>query len=236
MQCTTKQRESSKKIWLISYGANGPNITHSSWNSMTEIPIDECYTLAQRDTKYTLVHAKKRVTAYAIGKAMEILEQETGIKRVSIFGYNDFSAGSDIMEHPGMKLIIENVNKQSPLFESWLEAGDIRSCKRGLLNRFLVSVDLNHMSRIQLLNYIRDFKHSTEQAFSEHEQQQVEAQLELSKAQAQLTKKSEKIKELERLRAEDQKEMDEMEQELNARMDRIKALKIEVNTLKSLLQ
>jgi len=229
MQCTMKQRESSKKIWLMSYGANGPNITHSSWNSMTKIPIDECYTLAQRDMKYTLVHAKKRVTAYAIGKVMEIIEQETGIKRVSIFGYSELSAGSDIMEHPGMKLIIEHVNRGSQLLESWLECGNIQSNKRGILNRFLVSVDLSHMSRIQLLNYIRDYKHSTEQELSEHEQKYF-------KAEEELNRRMEKIKELKRLRAEDQKEMDEMEQELNARMDRIKALKIENNTLKSLMQ
>lgn len=203
---------------------------------MTSIKIDECYTLAQRDMKYTLVHATKRVSAHAIAKAMDILEQETGIKRVNIFGYNDFSAGSEIMEHPGMKLIIEHVNKQSPLFEYWLEAGDIRSYKRGLLNRFLLSVDLNHMSRIQLLNYIRDFKHSTEQASSEREEQLLQTQTDLSNAEAELTRKSEKIKELKRLRVDDQKEMDEMEQELNARMDRIKALKIENKTLKSLLQ
>jgi hypothetical protein len=196
---------------------------------MTKITIDECYTLAQRDMKYTLVHATKRVTAYAIGKAVEKLEQETGIKRVSIFGYNDVSAGSDIMEHPGMKLIIEHVNKQSPLFEYWLEFGDIWSYKRGILNRFLVSVDLNHMSRIQLLNYIRDFKHSIEKELSEHEQRHIEAETEI-------LQKSEKIKELKRQRAEDQKEMDEMEQELNARMDRIRALKIELRALKSMMQ
>jgi len=85
------------------------------------------------------------------------------------------------------------------------------------------------MTRIQLLNYIRDYKQSTEQELSEHEQKHV-------KDEEELNKRMQKIKELKRLRTEDQKEMDEMEQELNARMDRIKALKIEVNTLKSLLQ
>ena len=229
MQNAIKQRESGKKTWLISYRASGQNITHSNWNSMTKISIDECYTLAQRDMKYTLVHATKRVTAYAIGKAIGKLEQETGIKRFSIFGYGEISSGGDITEHPGMKLIIEHVNKQSPLLESWLECGDIRSNKRGILNRFLVSVDLNQMTRIQLLNYIRDYKQSTEQELSEHEQKHV-------KDEEELNKRMQKIKELKRLRTEDQKEMDEMEQELNARMDRIKALKIEVNTLKSLLQ
>ena len=196
---------------------------------MTKISIDECYTLAQRDMKYTLVHATKRVTAYAIGKAIGKLEQETGIRRFSIFGYGEISSGGDITEHPGMKLIIEHVNKQSPLLESWLECGDIRSNKRGILNRFLVSMDLDQMTRIQLLNYIRDYKQSTEQELSEHEQKYF-------KAEEELDRRMEKIKELKRQRAEDQKEMDEMEQELDARMDRIKALKIENKTLKSLLQ
>jgi hypothetical protein len=229
LECTTRQRESSKKTWLISYGASGPNITHLNWNSMTEVMIDECYTLAQRDMKYTLIHATKRLTAYAIGKAVGKLEREIGIRRFSVFGYGDCSAGSDITEHPGMKLIVEHVNKQSPLFECWIEAGDIRSYKRGLLNRFLVSVDLNHMSRIQLLNYIQDFKQSTEQALRVREQRRDEIQMEL-------TKKTEQIKELKRQRADTRKEMDEMKRELNARKDHINALRIEENTLRSLLQ
>lgn len=196
---------------------------------MTEILIDECYTLVQRDVKYTLIHATKRVTVNTIGRAVAILEQETGMKRVGIFGYSELSSGSGIMEHPGMKLMIEHANQESPLFEYWLEHGDIRSYRRGLLNRFLISDDLHLISRAQLLNYIRDFKQSTDLELSRHEQQHIEDQKEL-------TKKAEKIKELRRLRDDDQREMDEMEQELDVRMDRIKALKTEKKMLRSLFQ
>ena len=200
MQKEAMQKEASKKIWLFSYGADGPIITNEIWRTSTEIQLDEFYLLVQRDFKYVLIRANKRVTPHRIKLAIAKLEAETGIKSAGIFGYDEISSGCNVSEHPGMKLIIEHMNKGSQCFEYWLAmGGSIRSNKRCLLNRYLNTLDLKEMSKIQLLNFIQNEKAKNDSLFLEQ---------------------NSRILELEQ-------ETEEMEQELHRRMSRIKQLKSE---------
>jgi len=194
------QKEASKKVWLFSYGADGQNITNEIWTTSTEIELDEFYVLVQRDFKYMLIRTNKRVTPHRIKIAVAKLEEDTGIKSAGIFGYDEVSSGCNVPEHPGMRLIIEHMNKGSQCFEYWLATGgSIRSNKRCLLNRYLNTLDLRDMSKIQLLNFIQSEK---------------------AKNESMLLEQSSRILELEQ-------EAEEMVQELDKRMSRIKQLKSE---------
>jgi len=199
------QREGPKKIWLFSYGASGPSISNTIWTSSTGIDIDECYTLSQRDFKYTLIHTTKRISPPSMKSAVTKLETVTGIKGAGIFGYDNLLSGIGVSEHPGMKLMIEHMNKESTCFEYWLQSGSIESNRRSLLNKYLDSHDLCTMSKPQLLNYIHSYKRKLESKLQEQDS---------------------KILELEQ-------ENEEMETELGKRMDRIKTLKSENKMLRS---
>lgn len=155
-------REAAKKIWLFTYGASGPGITGLSWVVSTDIAIDECYTLTQRDFNYTLIRTSKRVTVHCMQKVFKDLEDETGIKGTLVFGYDELNYGDSLLEHPGIKMMIEHMNQKSSQFQYWMREGTLETNKRGLLNRFMVSKDLKEMSKIQLLNYIESKKRKAE--------------------------------------------------------------------------
>ena len=78
-------QESTKRNWLITYGASYPSITHELLDS-SHIQADECYTLTQRDLKYTLINATDCLRSSAVVlllKANHIIPQEVlGMKRL----------------------------------------------------------------------------------------------------------------------------------------------------------
>jgi len=39
-----KKRPTTKRIWIITYGAAGPSITHEIIHNDTKVEVDECYT------------------------------------------------------------------------------------------------------------------------------------------------------------------------------------------------
>ena len=156
------QQEASKKIWLFSYGASGQSITKLSWTVSTDIDIDECYTLTQRDIKYTLIHTPKRVTIYRMKIVFKSLERLMGIIGACVFGYDEISYGECVMEHPGVKMMIEHMNNGSKLLDSWLQHGSLETNKRGLLGKFVLSNSLKEMSKSQLLHYIQNQKRKAE--------------------------------------------------------------------------
>jgi len=155
-------QEAPRKVWFFSYGASGPSITNTLFISSTGVEIDECYTLTQRDLKYTLIHTNKRISVYCMKNIFKTLESETGIKGFCIFGYDEITYGDRVSEHPGLKLMIEHMNNRSPLFDHWLRYGSLETNKRGLLTKFMTSNDLKGMSKIQLIHYIQNHKRKAE--------------------------------------------------------------------------
>ena len=137
------------------------------------LQVDECYTLAQRDLKYTLLHVRSRLVRSAFSSMMCKFDETYGIKSMCVFGYNAISIGDEIDEHPGMLLIANELNKASPTLQYWMANGDIKENKHGLLYPYLTCVDLPKMTKAQMLNYVRNLK--SELAESKHMNTQAES-------------------------------------------------------------
>ena len=139
--------------YLLTYGASGQSITHALCSGTLE--MDECYTLTQRDLKYTLVHLLRLTVRSTMTSLMCRLDEMYQIKSASVFGYPAVSLGPEIDEHPGMLLIVEHLNKSSPLLDCWLVKGTVKDNKQGLLYAHLTGFDVDTMNKTQLLNYVK---------------------------------------------------------------------------------
>lgn len=137
-----------KRTWFITYGASCTSITHITCSELG-VDIDECYTLTQRDFKYTLIHLAKKQTLSRIQQLLIDAEKAYGIKANNIFGYEPI-AGDDLEDHPGMNLMIACMNNKDECFESWLLKLDLHSNTRGLMYRFLFDEDVTKMAKPQL--------------------------------------------------------------------------------------
>jgi len=141
-----------KRVWLITYGASSPTITHAIC-SECGIEIDECYSLTQRDFKYTLIHSNKRKTFLSVKQMLNAAEIAHGIKTSNIFGYDVITGNtSRLKDHPGMKLMIDHMNRKDINFQHWLSKGNLYSNARGVMHRFLVGTDVSShkLTRTQL--------------------------------------------------------------------------------------
>ena len=127
---------SCKKV-LVSYGSSGESITHMMLSSYPAIIVDECYTLSQREFKYTLIHSQVRVSRWTICNILKDLDKKHGIKSVAVFGYDEISIGDSIESHPGLRLMIDHIASKSPLFEYWMQNGSLGTNTRGILYKYL---------------------------------------------------------------------------------------------------
>ena len=144
-------RESAKRNWLITYGASCQSITHAMLD-VHHIRADECYTLVQRDLKYTLIHVPDRLRSASVDsflKSYAIVQQE-------IFGYdaltrNNGQDSSTIERHPGFMLIVEHLNTGSQLLEQWPSSPR----RNSLLWRHWNGVGIECLSKNELMNRLR---------------------------------------------------------------------------------
>ena len=144
-----------KRIWLITYGASS-SCTSITQNMCSElgIEIDQCYTLSQRDFKYTLIHLVKKKTPLQIRKMLDDAETTHGIKLNNLFGYESVTGNdSDLQHHPGMKLMIHHMNRKHDCFEAWLLKPDLYTNAKGIMHRFLTIEDVPKLTRAQLEFY-----------------------------------------------------------------------------------
>lgn len=137
-------------------------MTHVMCDEFGRIEVDECYTLAQRDLKYTLLHLRARAVRSTISSMMIKFDEKYGIKSVPVFGYLAVSIGSEIDDHPGMLLIADHARRGTELLECWTSNGDIRSHRRGLLYFCLPGFAVDKMNRTQLINHIRELTQKME--------------------------------------------------------------------------
>lgn len=146
---------SAKRIWLFTYGAASPSITEKSLRSLGHI-VKECYTLSQRDLKYTLVRMAKRVHDAAIVKLQESLDiiPQTLPGFDSVTSIDENNGGLD--EHPGFRLIIEHMNNESSLLEAWMQDGDIRSNHHGILWQHRTDQDFSRMRKTKLVSIAKE--------------------------------------------------------------------------------
>ena len=151
-----RKLQSSSNRHLITYGSSGVSITYGMCNDRGLLDVDECYTLTQRDLKYTLLHLRTRTVRSAITSMMARFNELYGIKIMNVFGYNGVSVGAEIDNHPGMMLMIESLKKGSPTLDCWAARGDIRKNGRGLLFNYLPGISFKDMTRLQLRNYVAE--------------------------------------------------------------------------------
>jgi hypothetical protein len=138
---------SPKRVWLITYGSSSPSITQKIC-AECGVEIDECYTLTQREFKYTLIHTLQKKAYTALQKMLTKAESKYGIIPSNIFGYEPV-AGNDtrLQDHPGMRLLIDCMNSKDDSFEYWLLAGSIDSYSRGVMHRYLINDDCSKMTK-----------------------------------------------------------------------------------------
>ena len=152
-----------KKIFLITYGASSPNLTHAVLRNESII-VDECYTLEQRDLKYTLIHVPSRIRVENMLSRLENMKETNALILQEITGYQAvtgfYGITDELEEHPGFKLIIQNFDK----LHSWLRDEDIHTSTKSLLWQFKQEKNPSTMSRGQLLKYIKQQQKENEES------------------------------------------------------------------------
>ena len=154
-----RPRESGKCIWLITYAACSPSITHTI---LRDAGIDcvECHTISWRESKYTLLrlNKSKRTRLSTIKNAMLKMEESRGVRGSHIIGYDTLTSNTkegSVKEHPGFMRMVQLLNQKSTELESWINEGDVHTNKRGLLWQHIEDTDPADMTHAQLVHRVR---------------------------------------------------------------------------------
>ena len=224
-QCIKKGYQ--KRIWLITYGASCTSITHTMCSEFG-VDIDQCYTLSQRDFKYTLIHLVKKTTAMRIHTMLNGAEMKYGIKQNNLFGYDSVTGNdSELQDHPGMKLMIHHMNRKDTCFESWLLKSDIYTNSKGVMHRFLTTEDIPKLTRSQLEFYTK----KVEEKLKEHRERTRECEHMnegLSLQNEELREDLEKLKDESKKKEQELRKVKAENQELRLVNKRLK-IRIETN-------
>ena len=140
------------RLWLITYGASSPNITHEMlyYNS---VKPDEVFTLEQRDLKYTLMYIKKRARVESIENCMHQLQKSHKVILQEIVGYQAimgyYSMNQEFTDHPGFKLMVQNISS----LHSWANFDDP---SRGLLWKYSPHVNYKELTKPQVITLLNE--------------------------------------------------------------------------------
>ena len=129
------------------------------------LEVDECYTVAWRESKYTLFHlpTKHRIRKTALSKIMDELVKTHGLILGEIMGYDSIASTTNLSTedmldtHPGFKMMIEILNTRQTELEWWMEDGDLTSNKNGLLWKHIQTVPAEKMTRAQLIKRVNQW-------------------------------------------------------------------------------
>jgi hypothetical protein len=142
--------------------------------------VDECYITAWRESKYSLIHFSRdmRVRRSTIDKAMQRMKDMHGIVGVEIFGFDHVACNwrakcEQLDQHPGFKLMVKNLNSKKDI-HIWIEKGEVRSYRKGVLWKYLEGIDPEQMTRCQLVKEVKKMNAGVQQIAS------VQAGIELS--------------------------------------------------------
>lgn len=151
----TAKQTNPKRIWLITYGASSPNITHNTLEE-ENIIADECYTLEQRDLKYTLVNIPNRVRRECLDKCMKNLKESSNIILQNITGYDSlagfYGRNEELAEHPGLKLIVHHFQD----VHKWSKTGDAHTKKTSIMWKFITPADLSTWTKPRLIAALKE--------------------------------------------------------------------------------
>ena len=159
MDTALYRHDCGKCIWLITSSACSPNITSQMLHD-AGIQCDECYSVSWRESKYTLIHLKRkdRVRLSKLKRAMRKLDESFNVKGSCIMGYNTLSSNekeASVTDHPGFKRMVELLNANSEELESYLDKGTIFTNKKGMLWKYIEGTDPRLMTRVQLEARVR---------------------------------------------------------------------------------
>jgi hypothetical protein len=151
--CVEMGVRGARKMWLMTYGASSPSIT-SEMLCAAGFAVKECYTLTQREFKYTLLRLSGRVYRShlaAFGEAHGIIEQ-------SIPGYDSIAYNPDcsvvgFQGHPGLSLIIEHLNTQSSAVDAWIAKGGC--LEDGMLGKQLEIRNYDRMTKVNAISKLK---------------------------------------------------------------------------------
>ena len=187
--------ENPKRVWLITYGAASPNITHPLLQEHG-ILVDECYTLEQRDLKYTLINVPKRIRLKQMNATMGSLRESHAVILQELMGYEAvtgfYGPTEELFNHPGFKLIVHNIDK----VHEWLAKGDMHTNQTSLLFNFVIPANLSSLSKGKLVSLFTDHVARSSEAKRKYESEVDLLAAQLSETQHQLHEADETIKRL----------------------------------------
>jgi hypothetical protein len=147
----------------LTYGANCCSIVPAMLSSCGLV-VEECYTAAWRESKYTLIRLDKsrRVRQTPLYKMMQLLHERHGIVGTGIFGFDIVASNNQandecLFAHPGFKLMVEAINNDLTALESWMREGDVMNNRRGLLWKFIEDTPPRNMTRAQLVKRVTEW-------------------------------------------------------------------------------
>jgi hypothetical protein len=143
VQMASSEQSAQRYIWLITYGAGGPNIDANTFAGYGRLAVDESYTTIDRALKYTLIHLKFKNRDTALRKFLTYCFQKYAIVEQEIFGYASISGNStssELFEHPAFRVLVQHKEELRPCFSSWIETPGIRG--GGILASYLRRVVL----------------------------------------------------------------------------------------------
>lgn len=146
-----------KKVFLITYGASSPNLTHEMLGD-EGVMVDECYTLEQRDLKYTLVNVPARIRSENLLCRLQNIKEKHNVILQEIVGYEAvagfYGMNNELEDHPGFKLMVKHISA----LHAWMLTGEVGTNPKGLFWTFLPDQELSVMNRAQLLKWGKHYK------------------------------------------------------------------------------
>lgn len=152
------KQEAARSAWLITYTASSDDITAQLLHKYA-VMCNECYTTTWRESKYTLIHIPhaKRIRQSAMEKTLALMHVQHNIRGTSIVGFDTLisnTTDTQLEDHPGFKRIVELVNAQSDEPRIWMESGEVRTNRKGMLWRHMEERDPREKSRNQLMRQV----------------------------------------------------------------------------------
>ena len=120
------------RSWIITYVANGHFLKYTDFSRMTN-QVDECHYTHDAAIGYTYVHFKQSIRATALSSFISSI-CDAPIILFEIFGYESMATmgpNNDIMDHIGMKILLQHFVTKNPAFVSCTDGNP--GISRGIL-------------------------------------------------------------------------------------------------------
>ena len=130
------------------------------------LEIDQSFTVAWRELKYTLIHLSKEKKARlsVITKVMHKLQEIYGIVNGNIFGFDSITSNTKATDqitletHPGFKQMVRILNTKRNELEWWMQNDhDILNNRKGLLWKYIEETDASNMTKAQLIRRVNEW-------------------------------------------------------------------------------